>query len=206
MVTLNVGILVFDDVDILDFTGPFEVFALAQNLSSEQSELAPLFDVCLVSENDLSIKTRGGMRVEVDFAFKMSPLLNVLVVPGGQGTRREIDNENMRDWILDRSKEVQCLASVCTGSFLLAEAGLLNGKRATTHWLSLDRMKDSYPKVQVDYNSHVVRDGNIFTSAGISAGIDMALLVVEQLVAESVARKTAKQMEYPYPESNKRCI
>jgi transcriptional regulator GlxA family with amidase domain len=112
----------------------------------------------------------------------------------------------MLDWLRSRASEADTLASVCTGSMLLGHAGLLDGLHATTHWRSLDWMRDSFPSVTVEYDQHVVEDGRVFTSAGISAGIDMALKVVKRYCGEKIARTTAKHMEYPYTEDNVRRI
>jgi transcriptional regulator GlxA family with amidase domain len=112
----------------------------------------------------------------------------------------------MLDWLRIRASEVETLTSVCTGSMLLGFAGLLEGLHATTHWRSLDWMRESFPSVTVEYDKHFVEDGSVFTSAGISAGIDMALKVVARYCGDTIARTTAKHMEYPYPENNARRI
>jgi transcriptional regulator GlxA family with amidase domain len=117
-----------------------------------------------------------------------------------------VSNTALLDWISDRGRQVETLTSVCTGSFLLAQAGLLDGRRATTHWRSLDRMRQTYPAVTVEDKLHVVEDGHVLTSAGISAGIDMALHVVRRYFGESVARATARHMEYAFPDDNERRI
>ncbi len=146
------------------------------------------------------------MKVAPDYGLNDCPSLDILVVPGGWGTRREMNNSLLVSWIAERAKKVETLASVCTGSLLLGKAGLLEGKRATTHWRSLNWMSELFPKTKVEKGLHFVEDGNLLTSAGISAGIDMALKVVVRYFGESVARATAKHMEYPFPESNARRI
>jgi transcriptional regulator GlxA family with amidase domain len=146
------------------------------------------------------------MRVLPDHVFQTCPELDILVVPGGWGTRREVTNPVLLAWLRNRAAEVETLAAVCTGSMLLGFAGLLEGLHATTHWRSLDWMRDSFPSVWVERNLHVVEDGRVVTSAGISAGIDMALKVVARHCGEAVARTTARHMEYPYPESNARRV
>jgi transcriptional regulator GlxA family with amidase domain len=127
-------------------------------------------------------------------------------VPGGWGTRKEIGNQRLLTWIAARAKEVETLTSVCTGSMLLGQAGLLDGRRATTHWRSLDWMRRSFPAVTVEDKLHVVEDCQVLTSAGISAGIDMALLVVARYFGEVVGRATARHMEYPFPGDNRRRV
>jgi transcriptional regulator GlxA family with amidase domain len=134
------------------------------------------------------------------------PPLDILVVPGGWGTRKEINNNHLINWIAARGKEVETLTSVCTGSMLLGRAGLLDGRHATTHWRVLDWMRESFPNVTVEEKLHVVEEDHVLTSAGISAGIDMALRVVARYFGEPIARTTARYMEYPFPESNARRI
>ena len=161
---------------------------------------------CLVAEKNDTVLTTGGMKVIPDHTFESCPKLDILVVPGGWGTRKEIKNPAILNWLRHRASEVETLTSVCTGSMLLGFAGLLEGCHATTHWRSLDWMRESFPSVTVEYDKHVVEDGRIFTSAGISAGIDMALMVVARYCGVVIARSTAKRMEYPYPENNARRI
>lgn len=146
------------------------------------------------------------MKVLPDYDFDDCPTLDVLVVPGGWGTRKEMVNDRLLRWIADRSAQVETLTSVCTGALLLGKAGLLEGKRATTHWRSLDWMRELFPNTTVEGQLHFVEDGNLFTSAGISAGIDMALKVVSRYCGEAIARETARHMEYPFPESDARRI
>ena len=146
----------------------------------------------------------GGLKVVPDHTLEDCPPLDVLVVPGGWGTRREIHNERLIAWIAGRGRQVETLASVCTGSMLLGQAGLLDGRRATTHWKALDWMRASFPAITVVEDQHVVEEGDILTSAGISAGIDLALRVVARHHGEAVARATARHMEYPYPDDNRR--
>jgi transcriptional regulator GlxA family with amidase domain len=202
----RVGIVIFDDVEVLDFCGPYEVFcAVRMNEEKRRDEPSP-FEVSLVAETSDPVVAHGGMKVIPDHTFQSCPKLEVLVVPGGWGTRRELKNPAMLDWLRQRAAEVETLTSVCTGSMLLGFAGLLDGRHATTHWKSLDWMRESFPSVMVAYDQHVVEDGRVLTSAGISAGIDMALKTVTRYCGEAVARATAKHMEYPYPDSNLRRV
>src|SRR5262245_47198225 len=202
----QVGILVFQDIEVLDFCGPFEVFSVTRLNEDKRREETSPFNVFLVAATREAVVTTGGMRVLPDFDLDDCPRLDVLVVPGGWGTRKEMNNEPLLRWIAERAGQVEVLTSVCTGSLLLGKAGLLDGKRATTHWRSLDWMRELFPKTTVERQLHVVEEGSLFTSAGISAGIDMALKVVSRYFGESVARATAKHMEYPFPESNARRI
>ncbi|NVN99912.1 MAG: DJ-1/PfpI family protein [Geobacteraceae bacterium] len=202
----TVGILIFDDVEVLDYCGPYEVFSSVRlNEENRREEPSP-FNVLLVAEKADLVRNSGGMRTLPDVTTAECPPLDMLLVPGGWGTRREINNERLMKWIAQRAAEVATLTSVCTGAMLLGKAGLLAGRQATTHWKSLLWMKESFPDVIVEERQHVVRDGNLFTSAGISAGIDLALLVTAEYYGEAIARSTACHMEYPYPESLERRI
>jgi transcriptional regulator GlxA family with amidase domain len=202
----RVGIVIFDDVEVLDFCGPFEVFSAVRLDEERRREEPSPFEVVLVAEKSDLVIASGGMKVIPEHTFHTCPPLDILVVPGGWGTRRELKNPVMLDWLRLRSTEVETLTSVCTGAMLLGFAGLLDGLHATTHWKSLDWMRDAFPAVSVHYDQHVVADGRVLTSAGISAGIDMALKAVARYCGEAVARTTAKHMEYPYPDSNARRV
>jgi transcriptional regulator GlxA family with amidase domain len=202
----RVGILVFPDVEVLDFCGPFEVFSVTRLDEARRREEPSPFEPFLVAETDGVVKATGGLRVLPDHTLATCPPLDVLVVPGGWGTRAEIGNRPLLDWIAARARQVETLTSVCTGSMLLGQAGLLDGRRATTHWRSLDWMRKSFPTVTVEDKLHVVEDGHVITSAGISAGIDMALRVVERYHGHDVALATARNMEYAWLESNARRV
>jgi transcriptional regulator GlxA family with amidase domain len=202
----RVGIIIFDEIEVLDFCGPFEVFSTTRVNEERRREEASPFEVLLISQSGQRVKTTGGMKVIPDVTFDDCPGLDILVVPGGWGTRKEMSNQTMLSFVRSRASEVQTLASVCTGALILGNAGLLDGLRATTHWRTLQTMQELFPNVTVDSTSHVVKAGKVITSAGISAGIDMALLVVAEYCGEAIARATARHMEYPYPETNQRRI
>ncbi len=202
----RVGIVLFEDIEVLDFAGPFEVFSTTRLDENRRREDPSPFEVLLVAQTAGPVTTTGGMQVLPHHDFANCPPLDILVCPGGWGTRVELKNPIMLDWLRTRAAQVQTLASVCTGSMLLGFAGLLEGRHATTHWRSLDWMKASFPTVTVDYDKHFVEDGNLFTSAGISAGIDMSLKVVARHCGEAIARATARHMEYPYPDADARRI
>ncbi|MBI3785723.1 MAG: DJ-1/PfpI family protein [Deltaproteobacteria bacterium] len=202
----RVGIVIFPQVEVLDFCGPFEVFSVTRLDEARRRETTSPFEVKLIAESVEAVETTGGMRVLPDHTLGTTPHLDVLVVPGGWGTRTLIGNQRLLAWIAERAKQVETLTSVCTGAMLLGKAGLLDGRRATTHWRSLDWMRDELPRVSVVRDEHVVEDGNLVTSAGISAGIDMALRVVARHCGETVARATARNMEYPYPDDNRRRV
>lgn len=202
----RVGIFIFDNVEVLDFAGPFEVFSVVRlDENNRRNDVSP-FDVFLFAQTPGVINTTGNMHVLPQYNFNDCPALDILLVPGGWGTRKELNNENLLNWLKVRSKEVEIISSVCTGSMVLGFAGLLDNLQATTHWRSLDWMKESFPNVTVLTDKHWVVDGNVYTSAGISAGIDMALQITAHYFGESIAKATAKHMEYPYPVSNERRI
>jgi transcriptional regulator GlxA family with amidase domain len=145
----QVGILVFPDVEVLDFCGPFEVFSVTRLDESRRREEPSPFEVLVIAETREPIVATGGLRVLPDHDLASCPRLDILVVPGGWGTRSLVNHDRIVGWIRDRAAQVERLASVCTGSFLLGQAGLLDGRRATTHWMSLDRMRDTYPSIAV---------------------------------------------------------
>jgi len=146
------------------------------------------------------------MTVLPHYTFENCPRLDIDVSPGGWGTRKELKNPIMLDWLRTHAAEAETVTAVCTGSMLLGFAGLLDGLHATTHWRSLDWMRDSFPSVLVEYDKHLVKDGRVFTSAGIPAGIDMSLNVVGHYFGEDTTRATARHTEYPSPESAARRI
>ena len=202
----RVGILVFPDVEVLDFCGPFEVFTATRLNEARRREEPSPFETVLVAEREGVVTAVGGLKVVPDFTLDACPPLDVLVVPGGWGVRAEIENERLLAWLAERGRGVETLASVCTGSMLLGRAGLLDNRRATTHWRSLDWMRESFADVLVVEDEHVVVDGRVFTSAGVSAGLDLALRVVARYCGEEVARATARNLEYPYPNDNSRRV
>jgi transcriptional regulator GlxA family with amidase domain len=206
MTRRKVGILIFPEVEVLDFCGPFEVFSATRLDENRRLEEPSPYDVVLVAEQNEPVVATGGLKVLPNFMLGDCPPLDVLVVPGGWGTRRELHNDRLIAWVAERGRQVATLTSVCTGSLLLGKAGLLDGKRATTHWRILEEMQLMFPAVNVIDDEHVVEEGEVITSAGISAGIDMALRVVARHHGEAVARATARYMEYPFPEDNRRRV
>ena len=202
----RVGIVLFPDVEVLDFCGPFEVFSVTRLDESLRREDPSPFEVVLVAETATPIVTTGGMKVTPAHTLDDCPPLDILVVPGGWGTRTQRLNARLVGWIAERARQVETLTSVCTGSLLLGQAGLLDGRRATTHWRALDLMRELFPAIKVEDRMHVVEEGNVLTSAGISAGIDMALRVVARYHGEAIARNTARNMEYRYTDDNTRRV
>jgi len=193
----TVGILIFDDVEVLDFCGPFEVFSVARPIG-EHSDEFKLFTVVTIAEEDKIITWRGGLLVKPHATIENHPQLDILVIPGGLGTRRERHNSRLLDWIVQQDQHTNLTTSVCTGAFLLAERGLLDHRQATTHWSSIEWMQSTYPAIEMMADARVVDQGHIITSAGISAGIDMSLHVVSRLYGIDVAEWTARGMEYDW--------
>jgi len=196
---LNTGIFIFDGVEVLDFAGPFEVFSrtrLDPGVESRRSDASAPFNVFTVARSIDPVDATGGLRVLPHFDFAGAPPIDLLVIPGGFGTRPLLDDLEVREWIQRVASSARLTTSVCTGALLLARAGLLVGKRATTHWGAHDLLASLDSTIAVDRRLRVVHDG-IVTSAGVSAGIDMALAVVESLHGKAVADDTAKYMEFP---------
>lgn len=190
----TVGIYLFDDVEVLDFAGPYEVFSIA-----ELDDGSKPFQVVTLSESGGLIAARNGLRVEAEKAMQAAPHLDILIIPGGEGaTSTEIHKKDVLSFIQEQAQKTEMTASVCTGSFLLAEAGLLNGKQAATHWMDIDEMEKKYPEVRMQRDVKYVDEGRILSSAGISAGIELSLHMVGRLCGEEVAKRTAKRMEYDY--------
>ncbi|MGH2558177.1 MAG: DJ-1/PfpI family protein [Thermomicrobiales bacterium] len=198
----TVGILIFDDVEVLDFCGPFEVFATASAPGNGDPDNRHLFRVLTIAEKNQLVRCRGGLLVNPHHTIHDHPPLDVLLVPGGQGTRKERTNRAVLDWIKVQDQQTDLTTSVCTGAFLLAANGILDGKRATTHWASIDWMREHHPKVTILDDQRFVDEGKVVTSAGVSAGIDMALHIVARLHGQEVAAATARNMEYVWHEAN----
>ena len=195
----NIGILIFPDVEVLDFAGPFEVFSrtrLRPGTESRRSEDSAPFEVFTIAATREPVRATGGLRVVPHHDFASAPRVDLLVIPGGFGTRPLLEDEATLDWIRRTAASARTVTSVCTGSLLLARAGLLAGRRATTHWGALDLLAGIDPTVTVDREARVVTDG-IVSSAGVAAGIDMAFAVVEQICGRAVADETAHYIEYP---------
>ncbi|MEJ2513972.1 MAG: DJ-1/PfpI family protein [Gammaproteobacteria bacterium] len=199
MTPLRVSILVFPDVEVLDFAGPFEVFSVARLDESRRRERPSPFDTRLVAAKPGPVKAVGGLQVVADHGLEDGPPPEVLVVPGGTGARAAMEDGRLVSWISRTAASARVVASVCTGALLLGRAGLLEGRRATTHWTALDDMAELFPGVRVVKNCRVVDEGAVVTSAGIAAGIDMALTLVARFHGAGVAESAARYMEYPCP-------
>jgi len=184
----RIGILLFDDVEELDFAGPWEVFASA-------AADRPDDRVVTIAQRAAPVRCAKGLRVLPDHAFDDAPALDVLLIPGGQGTRREVDNPVLIDWIRGVAPGCRWVTSVCTGALLLHEAGVARGRRVTTHWAFVESLR-ARGDVTVQERVRYVRDGNLVTAAGVSAGIDMALWLTGQLHGADYARSIQHRIEY----------
>jgi transcriptional regulator GlxA family with amidase domain len=178
---------------VLDFCGPFEVFSVANHFTEP-----PAFYVFTVAEKPGAILTRGGLSVNPHQRLGDCPRPDLLLVPGGQGTRQEMHNAVLTDWIRQASTKAELVLSVCTRALLLAKAGMIDGLEATTHHGAIDLLREVAPKTTIRADRRFVDNGRVVCSAGIAAGIDMSLHVVARLLGSEVAEKTARRMEYPW--------
>jgi transcriptional regulator GlxA family with amidase domain len=192
--SIKIGILIFDGAEELDFVGPWEVFTMARALKPD------LIEVILIAERDGPVHCAKGMRVLPDATIENCGSLDVILVPGGQGTRREVENKRLLGWIAQVAKSAKWITSVCTGAMLLTAAGPARGKKVTTHWGYVGALRERGEAAEVVDNFRYVQDGNIVTAAGVSAGIDMALWLTGRLFDPLFARRVQRQMEYdPLP-------
>jgi transcriptional regulator GlxA family with amidase domain len=189
----HVAIVVFDEVEVLDFCGPFEVFAVCGRRSGD----AP-FEVHTVAETSRPVLARHRLSLNPTYTFSSSdaPRADIVVVPGGFGTRREMRNPAMIEWVQRSNRDSELLLSVCTGALILGAAGLLDGLEATTHFGAYDELRKAAPDCRVRTDMRYVDTGRLITAAGVSAGIDMALHVVARLHGDEAAQETARYMEY----------
>jgi len=193
--TSTIGILIFDDAEELDFVGPWEVFTVINQVFANDGKERP-HKVILVAERDAPVRCAKGMRVLPDVTTANCPKLDVLLVPGGQGTRSEVNNTKLLDWIAKTAEQCQWITSVCTGALLLTAAGPAKGKRVTTHWGFIEALRARGEAAEVLSHIRYVRDGNVVTAAGVSAGIDMALWLTGQMHGAALARAVQRVMEY----------
>ena len=194
----NVGILIFDGVAVLDFAGPFEVLSRARlepGVESRRSDEQALFDVFTVARTAEPVTATGGLVIVPRHSFADAPRIDLLLVPGGFGTRPLLQDAETVDWIRATAAKARVTASVCTGALLLARAGLLDGRRATTHWGSFGLLASLGKDITIDREARFVDDG-VLTSAGVASGMDLALHVVEAVFGREVADETAHYIEY----------
>jgi transcriptional regulator GlxA family with amidase domain len=191
---MNIGIYIYDNAEVLDFSGPFEVLSTASRLGNKN------WNIFLVSEKLGIVQARGGFPINSHFCFDSHPDIDLLIVVGGIHTE-EVKKSNVISWVSNVADKSKKVASVCTGAFILAEAELLNSLTVTTHWEDIADLKANYPKLNVVSEQRWVSQGKYITSGGISSGIDMSLHLVSELATSSLAENTAKQMEYHWQKS-----
>jgi transcriptional regulator GlxA family with amidase domain len=186
---VTIGIVLFPDAEELDWAGPYEVFGMAAKIAQNAR-------VVTIAERKDPVTSFNGLRVLPDCDFSDAPELDVVLVPGGLGTRKEVDNPVLTEWLAKIAPRCQWVTSVCTGSLVLHGAGLTHGKRITTHWGFIAQLRERATEATVLEQVRYVRDGNLVTAAGVSAGIDMSLWVVGQIWGIEHARRTQRMMEY----------
>ncbi len=192
---MNIGILIFENAEELDFVGPWEVFTMSNEVFHFRGEDAP-DTVFLVSQSGGLVTCAKGLRVESDYSIGTAPGIDLLLIPGGRGTRAEVNNQALLDWISECAETCTWVTSVCTGALLLCAAGPAKGKRVTTHWSFINGLRERGEASEVLADVRYVRDGNVVTAAGVSAGIDMALWLIGQIHGEKHALAVQRGMEY----------
>ena len=188
---MNIGIYIYNQAEVLDFSGPFEVFSVANGLANLGR------NIWLVAEEKSLVEARGVFQVKPHYSIQNVPELDVLIVVGGVHSE-ELRKTEVIKWIRKTAEKTQITASVCTGAFLLTEAGLLDGLEVTTHWEDIPDLQRNYPNLQVRKGVRWIEQGKLFTAAGISAGIEMSLELVARLAGAELAERTARQMEYTW--------
>jgi transcriptional regulator GlxA family with amidase domain len=191
----RVAILVFNEAEVLDVFGPFEVFAVTGRRTRQEP-----FSVFLVAEKRGPVVLRSGVSLNPHYTIESCPPVEIVLVPGGFGTRREMHNPRVLQWVRQRAQEAELVLSVCTGALILGKAGLLNGLEATTHHAAYAELREAAPGARVLEGVRMSDNGRVILSAGISAGIDMSLHVVRRLLGAEAARETAAYMEYHWRE------
>ena len=187
----NVGIYMFNKVELLDFAGPYEVFS-----STSESNDHKAFKVFTISEDGGAIKSVNGLIVIPDYSFDNHPKIDILIIPGGEGTKAEIKKKRVMEWVNKTQGSGEILATVCSGARIPAVLGLLDGLEATTHLSVIDDVKKLAPNVIIDHTKRFIDNGKIMTSGGISAGIDLSLHIVKKICGDKTAQKTMEYMEY----------
>jgi transcriptional regulator GlxA family with amidase domain len=194
---LQIGIFVFPDVEVLDFSGPFEVFSVASRIARRVIGVDAPFAVSLVGASGAAVRARHGMGVVPHAGFHDAPQFDLLVVPGGLVDQPLSDSATL-EWVRRQDAGAALTASVCTGAFILAKLGMLDGLAVTTHWDDIADLRKQHPQLDVREGVPYIDQGRIVTSAGISAGIGMSLHLVGRILGVDMARATARQMEYDW--------
>ncbi|MGB3401929.1 MAG: DJ-1/PfpI family protein [Microcoleaceae cyanobacterium] len=189
--TKNVAILLFNEVEVLDFAGPFEVFSITKSPGGDS-----LCNVYTVAETTQPILARNHLSINPDYTLENHPAPDIVIIPGGFGSRAALKQPNIIKWVQKSAQQAELVLSVCTGSLILAKAGLLNGLSATTHHHAFEELRQLAPQTTVITDQRFVDNDKILTSGGISAGIDLSFYVIAKLYGEAVAIQTAQYMEF----------
>ena len=190
----RIGVVIYPHAEVLDITGPHEVFSMAAAFQRQQRSSSP-YEVFLIAKTPQPVVMSSGMKLHPDYSFEDCPLpLDTLVIPGAEAIEQAIDDQALLDWIQQQAQRVRRLVSICTGAFFLARLGLLDGKRVTTHWGYCQLLQKHYPKLEVVPDALYIRQGNIYTSAGITAGMDLALALVEEDESKELAMSIARKL------------
>lgn len=190
---MYIELLAFPDAQILDIAGPAQVFTAANEIAAERGDAMP-YEIRVVAPAGTRVKTTSGLSFMTARLTDAKAAPDTLIVAGGRGVFKAAQNEALRDWLRTRTACTRRVASVCTGAFLLAAAGLLDGRRAVTHWRHCERLSREYPRVRVDSDPIFVRDANLWTSAGVTAGIDLALALVEADLGRAMGLAVARNL------------
>jgi len=191
----NIAILIFENVEILDFTGPYEVFITASNRGKD-------FNIYTVAEKQQPIIALGNLSINPAFSCENCPTPDIVIIPGGWGSRKEMKNETILNWIKQVSIDAELVLSVCTGALILAKTNLIDGLKLTTNRLAFNELKEVAPKTAELLDARYVDNGKFIFSAGVSAGIDMSLYAVERLLGKERAIHAATLMEYDWKRSD----
>jgi transcriptional regulator GlxA family with amidase domain len=198
MTTTRLLLLMFDEVELLDFAGPYEVFTTANRMAARRDATAAApFELVTASPDGRPATARAGLVLQPDCALADAPRSDVLLVPGGV-VDHLLEDAPLLAELRRRADHAQIAASICTGAFVLAKAGLLHDAEATTHWEDADDLARRYPSLRIQPERRWVDNGRIVTSAGIAAGIDMSLHLVARLVDLELAQRTARQLDVPW--------
>ncbi len=197
MKSRRVGIYLYPGVEVLDFAAPLEVFGTASRVALRSDGGAAPLELVTLVRRAAAVAARGGLRVTPDATIDAHPPLDLLIVPGGD-ERAERASVELRRWLAALAPDLELMASICTGAFLLAAAGLLDGRRVTTHWQDADELARLHPALRVEPQRRWIDEGRRVSSAGISAGLDMSLHLVDRLAGAKLAMATARQMDYQW--------
>ena len=197
MSKLNLGIYVFEDVEVLDFAGPYEVFAVANEISGYE-----IFNLYLLAEKPGPVVARNGFSINPHYDFSNCPVPDIILAPGGRGTRPLLKRPEILEKMREFSRQAEHTLSVCTGALVLGQAGLLDGRKSTTHHDAYDLLARIAPQTEVIRDVRYVDSGDLLSSGGISAGIEMSLYFLEREYGQDLVRKTRAEMEYPYPRTD----